>query len=95
MIPILEEGAKEKIRQEVFEPFLTDNSRARKVERRRDSPGRWKHRSPACAARRWKRRAASRPRFPSPPGPPERRPEKKTRRDGATAQSRRVGISPL
>ncbi|MDQ5858019.1 MAG: RNA degradosome polyphosphate kinase, partial [Acidobacteriota bacterium] len=32
MIPILEESAKEKIRQEVFEPFLTDNSRARDLQ---------------------------------------------------------------
>ena len=32
MIPILEEGAKEKIRQEVFEPFVTDNSRARDLQ---------------------------------------------------------------
>jgi polyphosphate kinase len=32
MIPILEEGAKEKIRQEVFEPFLMDNSRARDLK---------------------------------------------------------------
>ena len=29
MVPILEEATKEKIRQEVFEPFLSDNSRAR------------------------------------------------------------------
>jgi polyphosphate kinase len=29
MVPILQESAKEKIRLEVFEPFLTDNSRAR------------------------------------------------------------------
>jgi len=29
MLPVLAESTREKIRQEVFEPFLTDNSRAR------------------------------------------------------------------
>jgi polyphosphate kinase len=32
MVPVLEESAKEKIRQEVFEPFLADNSRARDLQ---------------------------------------------------------------
>jgi polyphosphate kinase len=32
MAPVLQESAKEKIRREVFEPFLTDNSRARDLQ---------------------------------------------------------------
>ena len=32
VFPIQDESAKEKIRQEVFEPFLTDNSRARDLQ---------------------------------------------------------------
>jgi len=32
MVPVLEESAKERIRQEVFEPFLNDNSRARDLQ---------------------------------------------------------------
>ena len=45
MVPILDEKAKEKIRQEVFEPFRADNSRARDLDsdglyvRRRPAPG--------------------------------------------------------
>jgi len=45
MVPILDEKAKEKIRQEVFEPFRADNSRARDLDsdglyvRRRPTPG--------------------------------------------------------
>jgi polyphosphate kinase len=45
MVPILDERAKEKIRQEVFEPFRADNSRARDLDsdglyvRRRPAPG--------------------------------------------------------
>jgi len=43
LLPVLEEGAREKIRQEVFEPFLTDNSRARDLQ----SDGSYLRRSPA------------------------------------------------
>jgi polyphosphate kinase len=32
MVPVLDEAAREKIRNEVFEPFLTDNSRARDLQ---------------------------------------------------------------
>jgi polyphosphate kinase len=45
MVPILDEKAKEKIRQEVFEPFRADNARARDLDsdggyvRRRPAPG--------------------------------------------------------
>ena len=45
MVPILDEKAKEKIRQEVFEPFRADNSRARDLQsdgtyvRRHPRPG--------------------------------------------------------
>ena len=49
MIPILDEKAREKIRQEVFEPFLTDNARARDLQgdgtyvRRHPGPGETPH----------------------------------------------------
>jgi polyphosphate kinase len=45
MVPILDEKAREKIRQEVFEPILADNSRARDLQsdgtyvRRKPAPG--------------------------------------------------------
>jgi polyphosphate kinase len=45
MVPILDEKAKEKIRQEVLGPFRTDNTRARDLQsdgtyvRRRPAPG--------------------------------------------------------
>jgi polyphosphate kinase len=44
MAPILEDKAKEKIRQEVFEPILTDNSRARDLQ----SDGTYERRKPAA-----------------------------------------------
>ena len=44
MVPILDEKAKEKIRQEVFEPFHADNSRARDL----DSDGAYVRRRPAA-----------------------------------------------
>ncbi len=44
MVPILDEKAKEKIRQEVFEPFRADNSRARDL----DSDGDYVRRRPAA-----------------------------------------------
>jgi polyphosphate kinase len=49
MVPILDEKAREKIRQEVFEPFLTDNARARDLQadgtyvRRHPGPGEAPH----------------------------------------------------
>jgi len=43
MVPVLEESAREKIRQEVFEPYLTDNTRARDLQ----SDGSYVRRSPA------------------------------------------------
>jgi polyphosphate kinase len=43
MVPVLEESARDKIRQEVFEPFLTDNTRARDLQ----SDGSYVRRSPA------------------------------------------------
>jgi len=45
MVPVLAESAREKIRQEVFEPFRSDNSRARDLQpdgtyiRRSPAPG--------------------------------------------------------
>ena len=32
MVPVLDEKAREKIRQEVFEPFITDNTRGRDLQ---------------------------------------------------------------
>jgi polyphosphate kinase len=43
MIPVLEKAAKEKIRQEVFEPWIADNTRARDLL----SDGSYVRRSPA------------------------------------------------
>jgi polyphosphate kinase len=43
MVPVLEESAKEKIRQEVFEPWIADNARARDLL----SDGSYLRRSPA------------------------------------------------
>ena len=44
MVPILDEKAREKIRQEVFEPMLTDNARARDLQ----SDGTYVRRRPAA-----------------------------------------------
>jgi polyphosphate kinase len=43
MVPVLEKSAKEKIRQEVFEPWIADNARARDLL----SDGSYVRRSPA------------------------------------------------
>ncbi len=43
MVPVLAESARDKIRQEVFQPFLDDNSRARDLQ----PDGTYVRRSPA------------------------------------------------